>query len=106
MANYLDLDELKRHLNLDENFDADDLYLMGLRDAAEEVVAKYIDYPLTQLEDENHKLPASINHAMLLLIASWYCLRESVSSSNMLPVNHSFELLCDIWRDYKIDKSE
>lgn len=106
MANYLDLDDIKRHLNLDENFDADDFYLMGLRDAAEEVVAKYIDYPLTQLEDEEGKLPASINHAMLLLVGTWYALRESVTSSNMLPIPHSFELLCDLWRDYKIDKTQ
>lgn len=106
MANYIDLDVIKKHLNLDENFDADDLYLMGLRDAAEEVVAKYIDYPLSQLEDENGKLPASLNHAQLLLIGTWYALRESVSTASMIPIPHAFELLCDIWRDYKIDKSE
>lgn len=105
MANYLDIDTIKAHLNLDENFDADDLYLMALRDAAKEVVEKYIDYPLSQLEDDKGKLPASLNHAMLLWIGTMYSCRESVSTAVMTPVNHSFELLCDIWRDYKIDKS-
>lgn len=106
MANYIDLDALKHHLNLDENFDADDLYLMGLRDAAEEVVAKYINYPLSQLEDEEGKLPASINHAMMLWIASMYAVRESISTATLTPVSHSFELLCDLWRNYKIDNTQ
>lgn len=105
MANYLDIDTIKQHLNLDENFDADDLYLMALRDAAKEVVEKYIDYPLSQLEDEDGKLPAALNHAMLLWIASMYAIRESVSASNITPVAHSFELLCSLFRDYKIDKT-
>lgn len=105
MANYLSLETVKQHLNLDENFDADDLYLMGLRDAAEEVVEKYIDYPLAQLEKEDGKLPASLNHAMLLLIGTWYALRESVSVSSMMPIPHAFEMICHLWADYKIDKS-
>ena len=106
MANYVSLDTIKQHLNLDENFDADDLYLMGLRDVAQEVVEKNIDYPLAQLEDSEGKLPASLIHAQLLLIGTWYALRESVSTSSMMPIPHAFDMICHLWTDYKIDKTK
>ena len=46
---YLSLEDVKKHLNLDEEFTADDTYISALADAAEELVSKYIDYPLTEL---------------------------------------------------------
>ena len=101
---YLNLEIIKNHLNLDQNFDADDFYLNALYDVAVEAVSKYIDVPLSQLEDENGKLPSSVLHAMLLLIGTWYSVRESVSSASMMPVPHAVEFLCDLNRDYRINK--
>lgn len=103
---YLTLADVKKHLNLDSAFTADDAYVSALADAAEEVVSRYIDCPLTQLEDENRKLPRSLVQAMLLWIGNAYAIRESVTASTMSPVPHAFELLCDLWRDYTINKDE
>lgn len=103
---YLNLEIIKNHLNLDQNFDADDFYLNALYDVAVEAVSKYIDSPLEQLEDEHGMLPSSVIHAMLLLIGTWYNIRESVSNASMQPVPHTVEFLCDLNRDYRVNKFE
>lgn len=103
---YLTLAYLKHHLNVDPQFTADDNYIESLGDAAEEVVSRYIDYPLSQLEDENRQLPKSIINAMCLWVGTAYAIRESVSGMSMSPVPTAFELLMDLWRDYTIKKDE
>lgn len=102
---YLKIEEIKKHLNIDEDFIDDDLYLEALGEAAEEVVCKYIDQPLQQLENEEHEIPKPLIFAMLLWIGTAYAVRESVSSSNMTAVPHSFEMLCDLYRNYSYKKS-
>lgn len=104
--NYLTLEEIKKHLNLDSEFIDDDAYLTALASASEDVVSKYIDYPLTQLEDSEGSLPEALKFAMLLWIGTIYSVRESVTAVSMSTVPHSLELLCDLYRDYTINKSE
>lgn len=99
---YLLLDEIKTHLHIDESFTDDDDYLESLATAAEDVVSKYIDYPLSELEDSGGDIPSALKFAMLLWIGTIYAVRESVSSVNMTAVPHSLELLCDLYRDYKL----
>lgn len=103
---YLTLTEIKKHCNIDTAFTDDDTYLTALATASEDVVAKYIDYPLSQLVDENNALPEALKFAMLLWIGTIYAVRESTSAVNMTTVPHSLELLCDLYRDYKINKYE
>lgn len=99
---YLFLDEIKAHLHIDESFTDDDEYLESLATAAEDVISKYIDYPLSKLEDSDGDIPSALKFAMLLWIGTIYSVRESVSSLNMTAVPHSLELLCDLYRDYKL----
>jgi uncharacterized phage protein (predicted DNA packaging) len=101
---YLLLDEIKAHLHIDESFTDDDEYLESLATAAEDVVSKYIDYPLSQLEDSDGDIPRALKFAMLLWIGTIYSVRESVSSLNMTTVPNSLELLCDLYRSYTIEK--
>jgi hypothetical protein len=102
---YLFLDEIKKHLNIDEDFTDDDEYLESLATASEDVVSKYIDYPLVQLEGADGDIPRALKFAMLLWIGTIYNVRESVSNVNMSTVPHSLELLCDLYRSYKINKN-
>lgn len=101
---YVSLQYLKKQLNIDTEFTADDDYINLLESAAEEVVSRYIDYPLSQYEDAQGQLPQALNHAIALWVATNYAIRESVSSSNLQQTPHSFELLMDLFRDYKINK--
>lgn len=103
--NYLTLTEVHKHLNIDTNFTDDDVYLTALGNAAEEVVCRQIDQPLSLLEDDNHKIPEPLKYAMLLWIGTIYAIRESVSNANFAPVPHSFEMLCNLYRNYSLEKS-
>lgn len=99
---YLQLDVIKKHLNIDSTFTDDDEYLISIATAAEDVVSKYIDYPLESLEDESGDIPRALKFAMLLWIGTIYMQRESITSGGMAAVPHSLELLCDLYRDYKL----
>lgn len=101
---YLTLAEIKKHCNIDSQFTDDDVYLTALATASEDVIAKYIDCPLSKLEDSNHKLPEALKFSMLLWIGTIYTVRESATNMNMSTVPHSMELLCDLYRNYTIDK--
>lgn len=102
MSNYLTLEQIKKHLNIDLTFTDDDTYLDSLSYVAEEAVAKYLDCDLVDLY-ENGKLPSAIVHAMLLLIGNMYKYRESTTSGPVAAVPHSFELLCDLYRKFNTD---
>lgn len=97
---YIGLERLKKHLNIDSYFTDDDAYISSLEEAAEEVISKYINRSLSDLEDANHKIPVSVEHAILLWVGTEYSLRESVSSSNFSVIPHSFDLLADLYRKY------
>lgn len=99
---YVGLETIKKHLNLESAFEEDDLYLMALEDVAQAAVEKYIDIPLADMSVDG-VLPSPIKHAILLLVGTWYAVRESVSSASMQPVPNSFEMLCDLYRNYSSD---
>lgn len=103
---YLKLEDIKKHLNIDSAFTDDDNYLTSLGTASEDVISKYIDYPLSQLKDSSGDIPVALKYAMYLWIGTIYAVRESASSINMSTVPHSMELLVDLYRDYKINKYE
>lgn len=48
---YLQLYQIKKHLNIDEDFHDDDEYLASLAEAAEKAVEVQIDRPLDTLKD-------------------------------------------------------
>lgn len=102
---YLFLDEIKKHLNIDEAFTDDDEYLESLGIAAEDIVCREIDQPLSDLENAEGDIPRPLKFAMLLWIGSAYAVRESVSSTGLVPVPHSFDMLCDLYRNYSPVKS-
>ena len=96
---YLSIDDVKRHLYIDHS--DEDLYLADLISVAEDAVRRDLNlYSLKDIEDCSGMLPATVTHAMLLLIGSLYANRESVSYGNPHPVPHSYELLLDYCRNY------
>jgi hypothetical protein len=101
---YVDLETVKKHLNLEQQFEEDDLYLLALIDVAQAAVEKYLDMPLEDMVKDNI-LPSPIKHAILLLIGTFYAQRESISSASMQPVPNAFELLCDLYRNYNCNKA-
>lgn len=97
---YITIDQVKKHLNIDEDFTEDDAYLYSLIQVAEQAVEMYIDKPLSEISDENNKIPDSLRHAMLLFIGNLYDHRESTIPLNINEVPNSFQFLLDLYQKY------
>ena len=96
---YLDLQQVKQHLIIDHN--DDNQYLADLITVAEDVVRRDLNvYSPKELEDCGGMLPASVLHAMLLLVGTFYANRETVTYGNVHVVPHSYEYLIALARNY------
>lgn len=103
---YLKLYQIKKHLNIDEDFRDDDEYLMDLASVAENSVQIHIDRKLSDLEDEDGTIPAPLIQAMLLMIGTMYVKRESITFSAATEVPLAYEYLLGLYRNYNGDKKE
>lgn len=102
---YLDLDDLKKHLNIDEIFVDDDEYIKSLGDVAEEIISKHLDIDLSVLAARYQgDIPAPVKHACKLLVGNLYANRESVvyTAVNDLPL--SYEYLLEPYHNYSNSK--
>ncbi len=97
---YTQLAKIKKHLNIDESFTADDAYLLDLAKAAEIAVSYHIDRSFADIEDGGGVLPAPIQHAILLLIGTWYACRESVSFGSPRELPHAYDYLISLYKNY------
>lgn len=98
---YLQLYQIKKHLNIDELFYEDDEYLLELGIVAEMAVEKHIDDSLDNIANGNGGvLPSPLLQAMLLLIGNLYANRESVAFTSSTEVPHTFTYLIDLYRNY------
>lgn len=97
---YLDLDLVKKHLNLESSYTEDDEYILALIDAAEAAVRVHVNEDLDSLAEKNGGCPpAPIFQAMLLQVGSLYQNREIVGSkTTALPF--SYQYLIDLYRNY------
>lgn len=75
--NCLDLQDIKKHLNID--FDDDDSYLSDLIVAAEEAISTYLNRPMSDFRKEDGTLSPSVKHAVRLMVGAWYANREPVT---------------------------
>ena len=92
---FLSLEKCKKHLNIDLDFAEDDNYIQHLIEVAETVVERHIGYNLSNMvEDNDGQIPAPLEHAMLLMIGTFYNTRESVTfgSGTELPLAYSYLL--------------
>ena len=68
---YITLEDAKKHLIIDDSFTDDDLYILDLITVAEDSVINHLNITsLCELESGAGKIPASVIHAMLLMIGN------------------------------------
>lgn len=104
--NYLNLELIKNHLNL-QDFSDDDKYLQHLGSAVEFVVERDIDKKLSKIAEENGgEFPPSLLHAMLLLLGSYYANRENISYSSCVEVPKTYAYILDLYRSYGVNSQE
>jgi hypothetical protein len=102
---YLQLEQIKHHLNIDQEWTGDDDYLIFLAHTAQAVVEKHIDCNLEGLCDGRGDLPSPLLHAMLLFIGDMYNNRESISYANPHAIPFSYDYLLSLYKDYSGGKS-
>lgn len=98
---YIYLEDAKKHLNIDQDFLDDDMYIASLIQVAEEIVQQDIDTRLVDLEDDDGDIPNPLKQAMLLLVGNFYANRESVAYANMVKVPYSYQYLIDLYKNYR-----
>ena len=90
---YLTLEEIKKQLNVDQEYTDDDEFLTLLGESAEDMVSQLIDCDLTELFAENGEMPASIKHAMRMLVDYFYSQNRGSSSESIDIPNAIFTIL-------------
>lgn len=97
---YLDLDLVKKHLNLESSYTEDDQYILALIDVAEQAVKVHVNEDLETIAEKNGGcIPTPIFQAMLLQIGNLYQNREIVGSKvTALPFGYQY--LIDLYRNY------
>lgn len=99
---YVDIDEMKRHLNI--LFNDDDLYLAELEEAAENTVAAHLNRPSLAALADGGRLPADVRLAIKTLVANWYVNREPVSYGNPNKVPYTLEYVLQPYKLYTKEK--
>ena len=97
---HIDLETIKKHLNLDDDYTDDDNYLEHLEGVAEQVVEKHIDKTLEEIIAEEGEVPKPLLQAMLLIIGNFYDNRESVAYNQVVEVPKTLEYILNMYRDY------
>ena len=94
----LDLDLLKKHVRADD-FSDDDQYLAHLLEAAKQYVCTATNRNSEELVDaKTGELPATLQHAVLLIAGHWYNQREAVSGVQMAEVPYTIHALIKPYR--------
>lgn len=97
---YLDINEIKKQLNVDADFHEDDEFLELLGESAEDMVAQLLDCSLDELVAQNGDLPASVRHALRMLVDYMYSQNRGSSSESIDIPNAIFTIL-KLYRSYK-----
>ena len=96
---YTRLDEFKRHLNIDECYTDDDVYLMSLIDIAEDAVQKHLNIDFKKAFRNRNKLPDAISMQVKILGATFYSNREGTGSQKQLN-QLSYDYLSGLNKNY------
>lgn len=96
---YLTLAEIKKQCNIDQDFTDDDEYLTLLGDSAEDIISQLVGCELVQLEAENGIIPASIMHAMRMIVDWQYSVQRG-SSTESQDIPQAIFTLCKLYRNY------
>lgn len=93
---FVTLEMIKSHLNIEQSYKLEDDYLLHLREVAFLVVQNYICTDLATLN--GHK--EAVGHALLLLIGTYYLQRESIGTFSMKECPHTLQYILDQYKNY------
>lgn len=99
----LDIERVKRHLNIPFEITEDDMYIKDLIAVSQEVTETYLDRSLEDISEENGgQIPEPILHAILLEIGTLYLNREATAAVNISEVPMTYKFLLSRYKKYSI----
>ena len=96
----VDLETIKKHVNVDSSFTDDDEYLTSLEAVAEDLVQKHIDRSFEDIMENEGSVPSALLQSILLFIGNFYANRESISYAGAVEIPRSIGYILDMYRDY------
>lgn len=100
---YIKLEDIKKHLNIEDCYNEDNQYLISLYHTATDVLTFHTDRTIESLVVGGELLPTA-RHAILLLIGQYYSFRESVTPSSIRELPLGFEFLCNKITNFSCSK--
>lgn len=98
---WVEVEDIKKHLNIDSDFTDDDEYLEFLISVAEGAISTHLDEGLDYIASVNGGvLPPPLMQAIKLLVGNFYKNRESVSSVSQVEIPQSYEYLMMLYKNY------
>lgn len=103
----LDLTLAKRHLNVDADFHEDDAYILALIQVAKETVQRNICALLDDMADEEGNIPAPLQQAILIYMATLYASREAVTyGGSPAEIPLTYQYLISLYKNYSDTTSD
>lgn len=99
MELYVSVEELKAQLNIAQEYECEDKYLLGLLETAQVSVETSIQRPLSDCVDDEGLNPM-LRHAIMLFAAHLYANRDIVAYGQPHPIPYTFEYLLTPHRKY------
>lgn len=98
---WLTIDELKKQLVIDDDFNDDNDYIEQLGDSAEDTVQQLVNVDLFELAANNGgTLPNAVRHAMRMLVDYFYSTeRGSANQDKAIP--DAVFMLLKLYRNYE-----
>lgn len=93
---FVTLEMIKTHLNIEPDYHGQDDYLLHLREVAFLVVQNHICSDLATLQGSKKAL----QHCLLLLIGTYYLQRESIGTSSMRECPNTLQMILDQYKNY------
>lgn len=94
------LDILKKHLNIESSFTADDTYITELEGVAEQVISQDLCMDIEDIESDTVGVPKPLLQAIKLLVGQYYANREPVAFASSSEVPLTYRHLISLYRKY------
>jgi hypothetical protein len=97
---YLTLNEIKKQCVVDQDFHEDDEFLEMIGDSAEDMAEKLMNCTLDELAAENGELPATIRHALRMLVDYFYSVNRG-SSENTPDIPNAVNIMLKLYFQFR-----
>lgn len=99
---YITLTQIKKQLNIEDDYTDDDVYLTDLISVATDAIQRTINAKIDDIAANNAgEIPSALLHAILLLASNYYQNREIVANIKVTELPYNFRYLTGLFQNYE-----